>query len=65
MENLLQEVIELKLEHEQKLHDLLCWFTERNLEEKHLDVQLFKHRLVWHQTIIIKLDTIIENNTPI
>lgn len=63
MEKILQDLIELKKEEEEKLENIIDGFCARNHEEKHTEVQLFKYRVIWQKRIILHLDCIIDKNT--
>ena len=63
IEKIIEDIKELKKYYERDLIELIDEFIENNDEETHIDVILFKKRVVWSQSFISSLKEIINNNT--
>ena len=64
MEKIIKDILKLKIQYEQELKERLDEFIENEEIENHVDVILFKKRIVWCQCFILELNRIITNNTP-
>ena len=62
MEKIIKDIKELKEQYMQELNERLDEFTENEDEESHVNVLLFKKRIVWIRCFILQLNKIIDNN---
>ena len=63
MEKIIDDIKELKLQYEEELEGLILDFCNRESEETHANVILFKKKVNWCKMYIVELDNIINNNT--
>jgi len=60
MEKVIKEIEKLKKHHEDELEERICEFTENEDEENHVDVLLFKKRIVLLRCFISNLNILME-----
>ena len=63
-QKIIEDIKELKLQYEEELDELILKFCNRDEEETHTNVLLFKKKANWCKFFIIELDNIIHNNNP-
>ena len=63
-QKIIEDIKELKLQYEEELDELILKFCNRDEEETHANVLLFKKKANWCKIFIVELDNIIHNNNP-
>ena len=64
MEDLRNDILELKKMYEEELDRIILKFCNRENDENHANVLLFKKKVNWYKIFITELDNLIHNNTP-
>ena len=64
MEKIIEDIKELKKQYEEELDGIILNFCNREFDENHANVILFKKKVNWYKIFIVELNNIISNNTP-
>ena len=65
MEKIIEDIKELKLQYEEELEALILDFCNRETEETHANVLVYKRKVNWCKMFIVELDDIIHKNTQL